>query len=112
AAGPGGGEAYYPSPACAPTFRAAGAAGRRSVPHAGEVVGPESARTALDYLEPDRIRHGVTAAKDPALVQALAARGIILDTTPISNVRTGVVRSIEEHPLPELIRAGVRCTVS
>ena len=42
----------------------------------------------------------------------LADRGLVLDVTPVSNVRTGTVRSLEEHPLPELVGAGVRCSVS
>jgi aminodeoxyfutalosine deaminase len=82
------------------------------VPHAGEVVGAESVRTALDLLEPDRIRHGFRAIEDPALVLELADRGLVLDMTPISNVRTGAIRSLEEHPLPAFVAAGVRCSVS
>ena len=45
-------------------------------------------------------------------MRELADRGLVLDVTPISNVRTGAVASLEEHPLPELVRAGVRCSVS
>jgi aminodeoxyfutalosine deaminase len=45
------------------------------VPHAGEVAGPESIRGALDLLRADRIRHGIRAEEDPALVRELAARG-------------------------------------
>jgi hypothetical protein len=71
-----------------------------------------SIRGALDTLEPDRIRHGIRAVEDPGLVRELADRGLVLDVTPVSNVRTGAVRSLEEHPLPELVRAGVRCSVS
>jgi aminodeoxyfutalosine deaminase len=112
AVGLGGEEALYPNAPFAPAFRAARDAGLGSVPHAGEVVGPESVRSALEQLEPDRLRHGIRAIEDPGLVRELADRGIVLDVTPISNVRTGVVRSIEEHPLPELVRAGVRCSVS
>ena len=41
----------------------------------------------------------------PALVAELADRGIVLDVTPISNVRTGAVASLEEHPLPRARRA-------
>ena len=95
----------YPNATFEPAFRAAREAGLGSVPHAGEVVGPESVRTALDLLEPDRIRHGFRAIEDPALVQELADRGVVLDVTPISNVRTGVVASLEEHPLPRARRA-------
>jgi aminodeoxyfutalosine deaminase len=112
AVGLGGEEAYYPNELFAPAFRAAREAGLGSVPHAGEVVGPESVRSALDLLEPDRIRHGFRAIEDPALVRELAERGLVLDLTPISNVRTGAVRSLEDHPLPALVDAGVRCSIS
>jgi aminodeoxyfutalosine deaminase len=112
AVGLGGEEAHYPNEPFAPAFREARAAGLGSVPHAGEVVGPESVRSALDLLEPDRIRHGFRAIEDPGLVRELADRGLVLDVTPISNVRTGAVSSLEHHPLPELVRAGVRCSVS
>jgi aminodeoxyfutalosine deaminase len=112
AVGLGGEEALYPPEPFAPAFRAAREAGLGSVPHAGEVVGPASIRGALDALEPDRIRHGIRAVEDPGLLRELADRGLVLDVTPVSNVRTGAVRSLEEHPLPELVRAGVRCSVS
>ena len=112
AVGLGGEEAIYPPEPFAPAFEAARAEGLGSVPHAGEVVGPVSIRGAIDTLEPDRIRHGIRAIEDPELVRELADRGLVLDVTPISNVRTGAVRSLDDHPLPELVRAGVRCTVS
>jgi aminodeoxyfutalosine deaminase len=112
AVGLGGEEARYANQPFAPPFAAAREAGLGSVPHAGEVVGPASVRTALDLLEPDRIRHGIRAIDDPALVRELADRGLVLDVTPISNVRTGAVRSLDEHPLPALVAAGVRCSVS
>jgi aminodeoxyfutalosine deaminase len=112
AVGLGGEEAVYPPEPFAPAFRDAREAGLGSVPHAGEVVGPSSIRGALDTLQPDRIRHGIRAVEDASLMQELADRGLVLDVTPISNVRTGAVSSLDEHPLPELVRAGVRCSVS
>ena len=112
AVGLGGLEAQHPPEPFAPAFRAAREAGLGSVPHAGEVAGPASIRGAIDTLDPDRIRHGIRAVEDAALVRELAERGLVLDVTPISNVRTGAVRSLEEHPLPELVAAGVRCSIS
>jgi len=53
-----------------------------SVPHAGEAAGPASIRGALNALHADRIRHGIRAVEDPALVVELAERGIVLDVTP------------------------------
>ncbi len=110
--GLGGLEAQFPPELYAHPFALAKSEGLGSVPHAGEVAGAESVRGALDVLEADRIRHGIRAVEDPALVRELAERGIVLDVTPVSNLRTGAVRSLAEHPLPDLVRAGVRCSVS
>jgi adenosine deaminase len=71
-----------------------------------------AAHGALTALGADRIRHGIRAVDDTGLVRELADRGIVLDVCPISNLRTGVVASLAEHPLPDLVAAGVRCSVS
>jgi aminodeoxyfutalosine deaminase len=110
--GLGGEEALHPPEPFAPAFRLAREGGLGSVPHAGEVVGPASVWGALNALEPDRLRHGIRAAEDPALLAELARRGVVLDVCPISNLRTGAVPSLREHPLPELVSAGIRCSVS
>ena len=49
---------------------------------------------------------------DPGLVRELAGRGTVLDVCPLSNLRTGAVSSLAEHPLPRLVAAGVRCSIS
>ena len=110
--GLGGEEALYPPEKFADVFRLVREEGFASVPHAGEVVGPESVRGALDALQADRIRHGIRAVEDPVLVEELAERGVVLDVTPISNLRTGVVKKLADHPLPDLVAAGIPCTVS
>jgi aminodeoxyfutalosine deaminase len=110
--GLGGLEAEFPPEPYAEVFREARAEGLASVPHAGEMAGPASVWGALESLEADRLRHGIRAVEDPALVRELAARQIVLDVCPISNLRTGAVRSLEEHPLAELVQAGVLCSVS
>ena len=63
-------------------------------------------------MQADRIRHGIRAEEDPSLVRELVARGTVLDVCPLSNLRTGAVASLAEHPLPRLVAAGVRCSVS
>jgi len=110
--GLGGAEAEYPPEPYAPAFALARDGGIGSVPHAGEVAGPASIRGALDALAADRIRHGIRAIEDPALVAELADRGVVLDVCPISNLRTGAVAALAEHPLPRLVAAGVPCSVS
>jgi aminodeoxyfutalosine deaminase len=110
--GLGGLEAQYPPEPYAPVFELAKAEGLGSVPHAGEVAGPSSIRGALDALSADRIRHGFRAVEDEELVTELAEREIVLDISPVSNLRTGAVPSLEEHPLRRLAEAGVRCSIS
>ena len=48
------------------------------------------------------------AIEDPALVELIVDRGIMLEVCPTSNVLLRVVDSIDEHPLPALRAAGVR----
>ena len=110
--GLGGEEALYPPEKFVDVFRLVREEGFASVPHAGEVVGPASIRGALDALGADRIRHGIRAVEDTSLLEELAERRVVLDITTISNLRTGVVGSLAEHPLPELLAAGIPCTVS
>jgi aminodeoxyfutalosine deaminase len=88
-------------------FAAARAAGLHSVPHAGESTGPEEIWSALDDLGAERIGHGVAAAGDQRLLDRLREDRITLEVCPSSNVATGVVRALEEHPLPRFLEAGV-----
>jgi aminodeoxyfutalosine deaminase len=110
--GLGGLEAEFPPEPYEPAFALAHALGLGSVPHAGEAAGAASVRGALEELGADRIRHGIRSIEDPGLVAEIAGRGIVLDVCPLSNLRTGVVRSLDEHPLPQLVAAGVRCSIS
>jgi aminodeoxyfutalosine deaminase len=110
--GLGGLEAEYPPEPYEPAFTLAKAEGLGSVPHAGEVVGPASVRGALETLGADRLRHGIRATDDPGLVREIAGRGTVLDICPLSNLRTGAVASLAEHPLPHLVGAGVHCSIS
>jgi len=105
-------ERGYPPEHFAEPFAIAREAGLLSTPHAGELVGPESVRGALDALHADRLLHGVRALEDPALVERIVAEGVCLDVCPTSNVILGVVPSLAEHPLPALLAAGVRASIN
>jgi aminodeoxyfutalosine deaminase len=112
ALGLGGLEAQYPPEQYAEAFAIARAGGLASVPHAGEVAGPASVRGALDALQADRIRHGVRSVEDPGLLRELADRQIVCDVCVLSNVCLSVVPSVDAHQLPQLLAAGVPCTVN
>jgi aminodeoxyfutalosine deaminase len=110
--GLGGLEAEYPPEPYESVFAEAKALGLGSVPHAGEVAGAASVKGALENLQADRLRHGIRIEEDPGLVQEAVARGTVLDVCPLSNLRTGAVASLRDHPLPRLVAAGVQCSVS
>jgi adenosine deaminase len=105
-------ESRWPPEPFAPAFAIARDAGLLSVPHGGELAGPASVVGCLDACRADRIMHGVRSVEDPAVMARLADEGIYLDVCPTSNVALSVVRRVEEHPLPVLIEAGVRCTIN
>ena len=67
--------------------------------HAGEWAGPESVWDAIDHGAPHRIGHGVAAFEDPRLLERIQKEGIHLELCLTSNVKTGSVRRIEEHPV-------------
>jgi aminodeoxyfutalosine deaminase len=110
--GIGGPEGGFPPEPFAPAFQLAKGEGLSSVPHAGEAAGPASVRGAIDALGADRLRHGIRAVDDPGLLRELAARGIVCDVCPVSNLRTQVVPSLGSHPLPQMMEAGVLCSIN
>ena len=110
--GLGGPEVGVPRPQFKPYFDKARAAGLHSVPHAGETTGPQTIWDALRDLGAERIGHGIAAAQDPQLMAYLADHEIPLEVCPTSNVRTRAVASIDEHPLPALVAAGVPVTIN
>ncbi|HUP18399.1 MAG TPA: adenosine deaminase [Gemmatimonadota bacterium] len=80
--------------------------------HAGEAFGPESIHQALHWAGADRIGHGVRLGEDPDLLQYVIDHRIPLEMCPTSNVQTGAVESIEQHPLRRYHEEGVRVTVN
>ncbi|MBB5827465.1 adenosine deaminase [Micromonospora carbonacea] len=110
--GLGGPEIGVPRPQFTPYFDRARAAGLRSVPHAGETTGPQTVWDALRDLGAERIGHGISAAEDPELLAHLAQHRIALEVCPTSNVRTRAVASLDVHPLPRLVEAGVLVTIN
>ncbi len=106
-----GDEVRYPAAPQRPAFEAARAAGLRLTCHAGEAGDPSSVEEALD-LGVERIAHGVIGARDPRIVERVRSEGVVLDLCPTANWKCKAVPSLAEHPLPRLVRAGVRCTIS
>lgn len=106
-----GDEARYPAAPQRPAFEAARAAGLHLTCHAGEAGEPSSVEEALG-LGVERIAHGVIGAREPQIVERIRSEGVVLDLCPTANWKCKAVPSLAEHPLPKLVRAGVRCTIS
>ncbi|WP_329311811.1 adenosine deaminase [Streptomyces sp. NBC_01262] len=110
--GLGGPEIGVPRPQFKPHFDRAIAAGLRSVPHAGETTGPETIWDALNHLRAERIGHGTSATQDPRLLEHLAEHRIPLEVCPTSNIATRAVRTLDEHPIKDMVAAGVLVTIN
>ena len=93
-------------------FDVAGDLGLHRVAHAGEEGPPEYVYEALDGLNVDRIDHGNRAMEDPDLVCRLAGMNIPLTVCPQSNLRLAVVKDMKDHPIREMLAAGLRATVN
>jgi adenosine deaminase/aminodeoxyfutalosine deaminase len=104
--GIGGDEALGPVQWFSEVFEFARRSGLHLTVHAGETVGPESVWGAL-RLGAERIGHGIRAAEDPALLEWLREKDIPLEICITSNVATGAVAALEQHPVRRIYEAGV-----
>jgi adenosine deaminase len=108
----GGSEHRFPPEPFASVFEEARLLGFYTSAHAGENAGSKSIWGVLNHLKVDRIGHGIRAEEDPNLLQYLASSGIPLEICPISNVRLGVVDSIECHPVRRFYDQGIVITIN
>jgi adenosine deaminase len=107
-----GTESFPMEPWSAPYWAAARQAGKYTKAHAGEFMGADFVRRILDELQPDRIEHGVRAVEDAAVVRELVRRRVALDVCPISNHKLMPGVTLANHPIRQLVDAGVKVTLS
>lgn len=110
--GIGGSEAEFPPEPFEPVYEEARRLGFHTSAHAGEAAGAASIWGAIERLQAERIGHGTRALEDPSLVQYLADTRIPLEMCPLSNVRTGVVDALGNHPIREYVQQGIVVTVN
>lgn len=110
--GLGGPEIGVPRGQFQPYFDQARAIGLHSVPHAGETTGPETIWDSIRLLGAERIGHGTSCVQDPELLEFLGTNRIALEVCPTSNVATRAIASLAEHPLPQMVQAGVLVTIN
>jgi len=108
----GGSENGFPPEPYEKAYKKASDLGLHLVAHAGEAAGPESVWGAVKTLGVERIGHGITAADDPTLLKEIRNRGIAIETCPLSNLRTGAIKSIKDHPIRSFIKQGISVSVN
>ena len=106
-----GDEVRYPAAPQGPAFKAARAAGLHLTCHAGEAGDPSNVEDAL-RLGIERMAHGVIGAREPRIAGRLRDEGVVLDMCPTANWKCKAIPQLADHPLPALVRGGVRCTIS
>jgi adenosine deaminase/aminodeoxyfutalosine deaminase len=106
AIGIGGSEERGPAEWFKDVFAYAKSAGLHLTAHAGEGTSPEAVWEAL-VLGAERIGHGIAAVRDPGLLRHLRDRGIPLEISITSNLVTGVVKRLDDHPVRALYDAQV-----
>ncbi len=82
------------------------------VAHAGEEGPPEYIYEALDLLKVERIDHGNTSMQDPELLKRLAKEQMPLTVCPLSNTKLCVVDDMKNHPVPHMLKAGLKVTIN
>ena len=111
AVGIGGDEIKAPPELFRSVYAYAADHGLHLTAHAGETGPPESIWGALN-LHAERIGHGLSAAQDPDLIEELAQRQIPVELCITSNLRTGVCKTVAEHPTRNYFDQGVMITLN
>lgn len=79
--------------------------------HAGEAAGPESVEDALAQPGVRRIGHGTALRLSHELTMAVRDAGVTVEACLTSNLQTGAVATLGEHPLPRWLAEGVQATL-
>ena len=82
-----------------------------TISHAGEHGPAWEVRHAVERFGAERIQHGIGVMQDSAVVQLLLDEGIACDVCPGSNLALAAVPSLDVHPLPQMLDAGITVTL-
>ncbi len=93
-------------------FARARTMGLKLMCHAGEEGPPAYVYEALDILKIDRIDHGNRSLEDVELVARIVRDGLTLTVCPLSNHKLCVVEDLRDHPIPLMLKYGLKATVN
>lgn len=95
-----------------PAFQRAAERGLGATVHAGEGRPAAEIATAIRVLGVQRIGHGTTLLDDPDVLELVLSRGVTIEACPTSNVHTGVIAHVDDHPLPRWLSLGVKACIN
>jgi adenosine deaminase len=107
-----GAEADFPGDPFKQVFETAKKAGLRITIHAGEWSGPGNVVEAIKELGAERIGHGVRVLEDKKAVNLAKERKTVFEVCVTSNYQSGVVPALKDHPLPQMLAAGLNATIN
>jgi adenosine deaminase len=107
-----GDEANFPAAPFEPVLREARQGGLNLTIHAGEWGPAENVSQAIELLGADRVGHGVRVMEDPEIVAIARERKTIFEVCVTSNYQSGVVSSLDNHPIQNMIQAGLNSTIN
>jgi len=107
-----GNEANFPASPFVEVFQEARQAGLHITVHAGEWGGAGNVAQAITQLEAERVGHGVRVMEDPAVVALARERATTFEVCITSNYQTGVVSGLAEHPVLNMLAAGLNVTLN
>lgn len=110
--GIGGSEYEFPPTPYKRIYQMARKMGFKCSAHAGEAAGATSIWDSINELHVDRIGHGTRAIEDANLVNLLKEKRIPIEMCPISNLRTGVVKDIHDHPVKTFVELGLFVSIN
>ncbi len=102
-----GNEAEFSAVPFLGVFKEAHQAGLKLTVHAGEWAGAANVQEALETLHAERIGHGVRVMEDLNVIALARERGTAFEVCVTSNYQTGVVHSLQEHPLLKMLTFGL-----
>ncbi len=107
-----GDEVNYPSSKFTEVFHWAKKQGLHITVHAAEAGPASHIREAIEKLGAERIGHGVRAREDLAIMDLLKKHQITLEMCPTSNLQTGIIPRLHNHPLFAFYQIGIPVTIN
>ncbi len=107
-----GNEAEFKSTPFQGIFKEAQQSGLHITIHAGEWGPAENVRDAIENLGAERIGHGVRVLEDENVAALARERGVAFEVCVTSNYQSGVVKTLDSHPLLRMLDQGLRATVN